>query len=683
MRMISTCALRTGWRGRFGFLTTVTLCLAFILLTVSSASALDGSPAFPEAASGQPSVLLNAAAVSNGWPILKYVLNDAGSLVFGGGDFQGEAQGIVYTSPARFLRVASLGDPVPGVAGSIFAGFPLRNSFGDLALDQEDNIVFSARTVVCSSGSELDSCLDKNPYLRGLFRFSQGQINKIVLEGDAVPGREGYIFSSFSRIWPNDLGDIAFLAYIRLPGQQVANGGLFLYSGGEIHTIAVDGDPEPRGSRALSFNGGFKVGFGNQRVLTFYLGVPGGIFRYANGPLTEVVARGDPAPDGGNFQRISEAACNSQGDVVFNAGFGPQPAQQGLFLLRGDDSMIRIVTDGDPTPAGGTFSLWYEYTTIHGGAFTAAASLSPALNDHRTVLFQAPIKGIQPAGGLFVYDGTEIRKIVVQGDPRPDHPELGFDFAAYQNGGQPFFDVAFALNNAGTVVFNTRQSGLFYALGGRITALATSGEPAPVIDGNSTFQAIDTSFLLSNTDQVAFQASLCCGSDVAGIFLARPRSPDVPNGSFENPGQNSILPAAWSTAWTNFGSGEAYRFDVPGVAAFDGSSVLRLHVGPGGGAVFALSDPFAVIPDMDYLVESRMRFYFDDASDVSYFSVIQFDNSGNQVGFDNIRGLRGDSFWTWVAKRLLIHTAPDAAFLRYRFGLSSMSERYLDVDAVR
>jgi hypothetical protein len=36
----------------------------------------------------------------------------------------------------------------------------------------------------------------------------------------------------------------------------------------------------------------------------------------------------------------------------------------------------------------------------------------------------------------------------------------------------------------------------------------------------------------------------------------------------------------------------------------------------------------------------------------------------------------------WDAKSVLIHTLPNTAFLRYRFGLIAAGEEYLDVDAV-
>jgi hypothetical protein len=351
--------------------------------------------------------------------------------------------------------------------------------------------------------------------------------------------------------------------------------------------------------------------------------------------------------------------------------------------MRSDGSIVRILADGDPTPAGGTFSLYFKYTA-RGGTFTSPVHLSPALNDSGTVLFAAPLKGIPAAGGLFVYDGAKIQKIVADGDPRPDDPTKQFNFASYANGGQPFIEIPYALNNDGIAVFNPGHAGLFYASSGKVVALETVGDLTRSLDGRTYALQDIKSFLLNSNGRVAFQAPICCGSYVEGIFLARPRSAAVPNGSFEGSGAYG-LPDGWSTSWSNSGRAEAFQNKGEFAAAFDGLATLRLHVESGGGSVFVLSDPAAgaILPDTTYLLECRMRFYFDSESDQAFFSVIQFDNTGAVVGFDEIRGLRGESYWTWVPKGLLIHTAPNAAFLRYRFGLISNQEKYLDIDAVR
>lgn len=505
-----------------------------------------------------------------------------------------------------------------------------------------------------------------------------------MLGGDPVPGRAGYVLSYFERIWLNGPGDIVFKGWIYTPSQPAElKAGLFLYSGGQVQTIAIDGDPAPRGLRFDLRSPNISLSFNDEGVVVFFVRITNGIFRYTNGALTLILASGDTAPGGGTFRQISEAACNSHGDVVFNASFGPLPSQQGLFLLRNDGSIVRILADGDATPAGGTFSLWFEFTD-RGGKHTSPLLLSPAIIDSGTVLFASPMKGIQAAGGLFIYDGAGIQKVVAHGDPRPNDPRLQFSFAEYVNGGQPDLHIQYALNNAGIVVFNPGHAGLFYALSGKIATLETLGDLTPRIEGKTYAMQDFMSFLLNDSGTVAFRTRLCCGTYVDGIFQGRPRSPAIPNGSFESYGDYG-LPAGWTTAWTNSGRAEAVQNEGAGAAAFDGTATLRLHVEPGGGSVFVLSDPAAaaIFPDTSYLLQCRMRFYFDSDADVAFFSVIQFDNTGAVVGFDEVPGLCGESFWTWEPKWLLIHTAPNAAFLQYRFGLSSSQEKYLDIDALR
>lgn len=72
---------------------------------------------------GPPAVEIVPAAVSNGWPIKKYVFNDSRTVVFAGGEFLNYADGIVYSSRDRFFRIVVVGEAVPGTDGSLFGGF--------------------------------------------------------------------------------------------------------------------------------------------------------------------------------------------------------------------------------------------------------------------------------------------------------------------------------------------------------------------------------------------------------------------------------------------------------------------------------------------------------------------------------------------------------------------------------
>jgi hypothetical protein len=140
------------------------------------------------------------------------------------------------------------------------------------------------------------------------------------------------------------------------------------------------------------------------------------------------------------------------------------------------------------------------------------------------------------------------------------------------------------------------------------------------------------------------------------------------------------LPLGWQTSWSTSEGGESY---LDRSEAYSGESILRLHVGAGGGATFVLSDPIAVEPDASYAIECRQRFYFNSETDAAYLSVMQLDSEGREVGFEELVGRKGDSVWSWEGRRLMIRTTPSASTIRIRFGLSAATESYLDVDAVR
>lgn len=117
--------------------------------------------------------------------------------------------------------------------------------------------------------------------------------------------------------------------------------------------------------------------------------------------------------------------------------------------------------------------------------------------------------------------------------------------------------------------------------------------------------------------------------------------------------------------------------------AFAGDSVLRLHVKPGGGSTFLLSDPIPIPQNAIGLLTSRLRYNLASPSDAVYFSATQYDTLGNPLDFDEVEGVAGDNHWTWVSKELLIYPARGATSVRIRFGLISSEESYLDVDAVQ
>ncbi|HET6846278.1 MAG TPA: hypothetical protein VFH29_05550, partial [Anaerolineales bacterium] len=67
---------------------------------------------------------------------------------------------------------------------------------------------------------------------------------------------------------------------------------------------------------------------------------------------------------------------------------------------------------------------------------------------------------------------------------------------------------------------------------------------------------------------------------------------------------------------------------------------------------------------------AQMRFCFVSNSDRAYFSVIQEDSSGRSVAFDEVTGVPGDSYWSWIARSIVVHPVPGASRMRIRFQTS-------------
>ena len=99
--------------------------------------------------------------------------------------------------------------------------------------------------------------------------------------------------------------------------------------------------------------------------------------------------------------------------------------------------------------------------------------------------------------------------------------------------------------------------------------------------------------------------------------------------------------------------------------------------------MFVVSGKIPVDPDTNYRITSQMRYSFESDLDSALLSVTQFDTSGRVVGFDEVAGRKGENFWTWQSKGLIVRTLPSATAIQIRLGLIAASESYLDVDDVR
>jgi hypothetical protein len=641
-----------------------------------------------------------AIAISDGSPTRTFVLNNAGTVVFATGPNFNSADQIVLADSNRSLKIASAGDAVPGFPNKVFINFLSGfwdNPSGLLGLNDLDEVAFSAAFMECPDAPDVYKCSNRGtPFSYGLFVYSEGRISKTLATGDTAPDAGGRVFYSIEQLWLNNRHEVLFLAYLKPadtsypsvppPSPPITySAGLFIYSAGRVQKVALREDPSPLGGPFFFFPNQFTIVFNDEGTVTFVaLGGVGltsrlGVFHYSNGTFITDVATG------GTFRNIYAVAANGEGDVAFGASFGFAPSDQGLFLRRKDGKVVRILADGDPSPLGGTFSLWHlESGMFHTTSYASNLISPPKINKSGDVLFALPIKDAAVSGALFLYTPNGIKTVVANGDPAPPKTNANLVFFKSLNPTQPPLPVSlrYTMNDAGTIAFRSELStgplALLQVMDGKITKVAAVGDVAPA--EYSSF-AGDFSPLVENSrGEIAFQSRLCCDRFPEGIFLWP--GPLVVNGDFELPGDNG-LPAGWPIVWHESGTGDVFRYDSGGKDAMKGTSVLRLHVNPGGGSIYVLSDEMPVLPSTNYVLTGWMRYSLASEEDYVSLSVIQLDAAGNIVGFDEVRGVKGDNYWQWVPKRVLIRTSSTASTIRVRVGLVSATESYLDVDDVR
>lgn len=373
--------------------------------------------------------------------LLRFLLVSSGVFVFASYWLPNvSAQSV--TSPT-ITKIVAGGDPTP--IGGVFAndGTPALG-LGESRPSDDGGTVFYASVI----GGTVPTAI---------FRITGNTISKVVAVGDKAPtgGKFSFLFPPSH----NSLGDVGFGALIE---GGTAPQGLFLFSGGQLATIAtlpgtipladlVPSSPVLNAKGDVLFKAPMKAGqnglgiyrglgkqitkvvetgdvgpVGNQSNLELrdYTSVvendagevvfatPRGIFGATRtGELSKVVAVGDSSPTGGTFQSFDMPTFNNHGAIAFAASAtGPGGGlNRSIFLVSGGQT-VRIVGEGDLTPVGGAFSIVGP----------------PVLNDRGEIVFVALLSRLPPVGGLFsapagvfLYSGGGIHKIVATGDPTP------------------------------------------------------------------------------------------------------------------------------------------------------------------------------------------------------------------------------------------------------------------------
>src|SRR5437870_3291496 len=209
-----------------------------------------------------------------------------------------------------------------------------------------------------------------------------------------------------------------------------------------------------------------------------------------------VVLAGDAVPGGGTFERFSVeslpivAPVTSEGRVAFFATILRGRASEGFFVWS-EGKVAKVVVDGDPSPAGGTFSGFGRHPI-------------PALNAHGRLAFAAAVAGGKTVEGIFLATGRTVKTVAVTGGAAPGVP----------SGVRASVDAP-SLNDRGGVAFlATVRRGRESLVAVFVAAL---GDAAP---GGGVLSYLRPWPALTEPGTVGFVASVDHGPAPIGVFTA-------------------------------------------------------------------------------------------------------------------------------------------------------------------
>ena len=293
-------------------------------------------------------------------------------------------EGIFLATGSRIMKVAAIGDVVAGGGVlSEFAKHPVP------ALNDADKLAFGA-SVAGARATE------------GVFLASEGTLKVIALSGADAPGIATGTFIEFDTPSLNNWGEVTFVATVRR-GRETLEA-LYLYSGGKLRKLVVEGDLTPRGGTFSKF--GVPV-INNKGVIAFpavveHGPVLGGLFVAGTRDLRLLVGAGENVVGGMMLLRFSErVAINDNDRIAFGAEVRSGDKSKEAVLLADASGIAQVAIAGDSAPGGGRFSGFGPW---------------PGLGPDDMVAFIAAIEDGPGALGLFVSEAGQVRRVAMAGD---------------------------------------------------------------------------------------------------------------------------------------------------------------------------------------------------------------------------------------------------------------------------
>ena len=254
-----------------------------------------------------------------------------------------------------------------------------------------------------------------------LFLYAGGQHSKIVQERDPSPVGGMFKGCGFGQPAINNNGEVAFFACGEKDGLFFGDG-VFKYSGGQISKLVVSNDPSPIGGIfALNFIPAQAVHLNDKGDLLFRAGVildpfvqeKLGLFLATNVGFKKIEVDGDPMPGGGVVKdnTLGIGDLNEKGETVFAVALSGGTSDLGIFMKSGEQ-IKRIMAVGDRSPIGGSFSALRDPQR-------EPEFPIPRINNNTAVVFKALVNGGTAPSGIFLASSDAMIKVVAVGDQLP------------------------------------------------------------------------------------------------------------------------------------------------------------------------------------------------------------------------------------------------------------------------
>jgi hypothetical protein len=339
------------------------------------------------------------------------------------------------------------------------------------------------------------------------WKASDGSRTRLWQVNDPAPDFPNSANDVLGNTFSNSLGHFVMVNNFAAQGQPTMRE-LLVYDGTTFHPVAKRNDlaPDSGGQTFINFstpqiNNSDQIAFiGN---LGTTVAISSGVYTVVSGSTpVKVATQGDAAPGGGTFVgNFSLIGINSSGDVAFGANVQNGPTVLGIFI-KNASGLHKVVAVGDLAP--GTTGT---YSTI------LAQSV---LNDSGDVAFLANVAGGAPVTqGIWIGNAAGVNtKLVVNTDA------TGTSIGGSYSGGLTLN----GFNSSGKALFQSNVSSGTSAFGLFLKDLTTPAQivitRGQAVPGGTTetFNSIAQA-ALNNNSQVAFQAGLTGGPLTTGYFL--------------------------------------------------------------------------------------------------------------------------------------------------------------------